>query len=124
LSARNIRFGLEQSTEFIPTNLKTKFFTGAVLKKDAIHLESKSVLKWRLPNLNNVFLYLGFKYSMDGPAFLAGIKVAGVKMLFPLMVLNPVQVGKRIAEDLESSFWEVIVCHLISSSLIGWWNRR
>ncbi len=49
-------------------------------------------MKWLVPNLNNVVIYLGMKYSMDGASWLVGLKVGGVKILFPILVLNPIKI--------------------------------
>ena len=112
VNVNSIRLGFEQSTNFRSINCKAKQFAGIVLKKDVVHLESKTVLKWVLPNLNNVSFYLGLKNSMDGSSILAGLKVAGVKLLFPIIALNPVNLTTNSQDDSSLTDWmEIFIYH-------------
>ena len=110
-------------------NVKTTVGIGVIIKKDEAYIESKSLIKWRIPNLNNVCAYLGLKYSMDGWAFLAGMKIGGVKLLFPVLILNPATVAssRKSGTDFGTSSrynLEVLVGYFLSSCCLAWLNRR
>lgn len=40
-------------------------------------------------------MYLGLKYSLDGVAFLIGMKIGAVKMIFPILVLDLSEDAKK-----------------------------
>ena len=110
-------------------NVKTTIGIGVIIKKDEAYIESKSLIKWRIPNLNNVCAYLGLKYSIDGWAFLAGMKIGGVKLLFPVLILSPTTVAssrKSVTGSGTSSRdnLEVLAGYFLSSCCLAWLNRR
>jgi hypothetical protein len=43
-----------------------------------------------MPGFTTVFTYWGVKYSLDGITFLLGIKIGGIKLIFPIVVLNKI----------------------------------
>lgn len=79
-------------------------------------------------------MILGLKFSMDGFAFLAGLKIGGVRLLFPVVLslpsVHPSQEGKTpvvIAENHEvtnSDSFEIMGVYLLSSVAIWFFNRR
>lgn len=87
LTRNDARFSVEQCSNFKPLNIKAKVAAGVVVSQAATHLETKSILKIGFSAQTSIALYLGLKYSIDGVAFLIGMKVGAIKMLFPILVL-------------------------------------
>lgn len=71
-------------------NVKTTVGVNLLLRKDETLFESKSLIKWKIPGFSTVFSYFGLKYSLDGITFLIGMKIGGVKLLFPIVILNKI----------------------------------
>lgn len=61
-----------------------------MMRRNETVMESKSMLKWGVPGFSSVKMYFGLKYSIDGITFLTGIKIGGVKLLFPIVILNKI----------------------------------
>lgn len=62
-------------------------------------------------------MYLGLKYSFDGFSFLIGMKIGAMKMIFPILVMNPDPVKNPKPGELvpsESDNISVLICYLIS----------
>ena len=89
LGAKSIKIGLEQKTKFMPLNLRTKLGSRVVVKKKLTYVETKSEIKWDLTQ--GVSMILGLKFSMDGWAFLCGLKIGGVRLVFPVVITIPGQ---------------------------------
>lgn len=70
--------------------MKTTIGLNLLLRKEETLLESKSLIKWKMPGFTTVFTYWGVKYSLDGITFLLGIKIGGIKLIFPIVVLNKI----------------------------------
>ena len=51
--------------------------------------ETKSVMKWFIPKTIDSALYFGFRFDMDGFALMTGFKIAGIKAIFPILIVNP-----------------------------------
>jgi hypothetical protein len=91
-----------------------------VLRRGESILETKSLVKWKLPGFSSVCMYFGMKYSIDGITFLIGSKIGGVKFIFPIIILNKItqkSVKNTAEEDYENL--ELLICHAISSSIFG-----
>ena len=79
-------------------------------------------------------MILGIKFSMDGFAFLAGMKIGGVRLLFPLVVgipaQPPTQEGKVPVQIMEGheitnkDSVEILAIYLFSGVALWWFNRR
>jgi len=78
---------------------------------------------------------LGLKYSVDGTTLLIGWRIGAIKLIFPLLVLNPTSAQKAVAKkdpsknasDYETSEGDnlsVLVGYIMSQSILGWLNRR
>ena len=82
---------------------------------------------------------MGLKYSVDGTTLLIGCRIGAIKLIFPLLVLNPTSAQKAVAKkdpsknasDYETSEGDnlgdntsVLIGYIISQSILGWLNRR
>lgn len=79
--------------------VKATIGLGVVMMKNESVVESKTLLKFRISNFHSLFGYFGMKYSFDGFTLLLGLKIGGVKLLFPIVVLNKLKNQKLEPSD-------------------------
>ena len=106
--------------------MKAKLAGGLKITQKSTHFDSRSIIKVGITGQTNICMYLGLKYSFDGFAFLIGMKIGAMKMIFPILVLNPSGKSKQGAIEApeESDNISVYVGYLISQSILGWLNAR
>ena len=95
LSADQVESNLVQTSSFDSLGIKSIVGVGAIIKEDQVQFEAKSLIKWGLPWFNSAALYLGIKQSQDGASFLLGFKVAGIKLMFPIIMMDKTQNKKE-----------------------------
>lgn len=126
LASDSIETGIVQTSSFDLLNLKTIFGVSALIRKESTTFEAKSLIKWVIPHFNSVAAYFGLKQSLDGTTFLLGFKIGGIKILFPILILNKI-VGKNSPDSKESQHepvLEVLASFFMSSCILGYINLK